>query len=49
MYSHPAIIVHLQLILFIMIHHGFVLDSFGNGVIIPLVKDKQDDLCNIDN
>ena len=22
---------------------------FGNGVIIPLVKDKQGDLCNIDN
>ena len=32
-----------------MVHHGFVPDSFGNGVIIPLVKDKQSDLCNIDN
>ena len=27
----------------------FVPDSFGNGVIIPLVKDMQGDLCNIDN
>ena len=32
-----------------MVHHGFVPDSFGNGVIIPLVKDKQGNLCNIDN
>ena len=23
--------------------------SFGHEVIIPLVKDKQGDLCNIDN
>ena len=32
-----------------MVHHGFVPDSFGNGGIIPLVKDKQGDLRNIDN
>ena len=49
MYSHPAIVVHLKLLFNIMVHHGFVPDSFGNGVIIPLVKDKQGDLCNIDN
>ena len=49
MYSHPAIVVHLQLLSNITVHHGFVPDSFGNGVIIPFVKDKQGDLCNIDN
>ena len=49
MYSHPAIVLHLKLLFNIMVHHGFVPDSFGNGVIIPLVKDKQGDLCNIDN
>ena len=27
-----------------MVHHGFVPDSFGSGVIIPLVKDKQGNL-----
>ena len=48
MYSHPAIVVHLKL-LFNMAHHGFVPASFGNGIIILLVKDKQGDLCNIDN
>ena len=32
-----------------MVHHFFVPDSFGNEVIIPLVKDKQGDLSNIDN
>ena len=46
MYSHPAIVEHLQLLFNIMVHHGFVPDSFGNGVIIPLVNDKQG---NIDN
>ena len=32
-----------------MVHHGFVPDSFVIGVIIPLVKDKQYWLCDIDN
>ena len=32
-----------------MVHHGFVPDIFCNGVIIPLVNDKQCELCNIDN
>ena len=49
MYSHPAIVLHLKLLFNITVHHGFVPDSFGNGVIIPLVNDKQGDLCNIDN
>ena len=49
MYSHTGIVVHLKLLFNIMVHHGFVPDSFGNGVIIPLVKDKQCDLCDIDN
>ena len=49
MYSRPAIVVHLKLLFNITVHHGFVPDSFGNEVIIPLVKDKQGDLCNIDN
>ena len=49
MYSHPAIVVHLKLLFNIIVHHGVVPDSFGNGVIIPLVKDKHGDLCNIDN
>ena len=40
MHSHPAIVVHIQLLFNIMVHHGFVPGSFGNGVIIPLVKDK---------
>ena len=48
MYSHPAIVVHIQLLFNILVHHGCVPDSFGNEVIIPLVNDKQGDLCNID-
>ena len=49
MYSHPAIVVHLKLLFNSMVHHGFTPDSFDNGVIISLVKDKKGDLCNIDN
>ena len=49
MCSHPAIVVHQQLLFNIMVHHGCVPDCFGNEVIKPLVKDKQGDLCNIDN
>ena len=49
MYKYPAIIMHLQLLFNINAHHGLVPDSFGNGVIIPLVKDKQGNLCIIDN
>ena len=49
MHCHPAIVVHLQLLFNIIVHHGFVPDSFGNEVIIPLMKDKQVDLCNIDD
>ena len=42
-------VVYLKLIFSIIVHHGFVPGSLGNGVIILLVKDKQGDLCNIDN
>ena len=42
-YSRPAIAVHLKLFFNMDIHHGFVPDSFGNGVIIPLTKDRQRD------
>ena len=32
-----------------IIYDGFVSDRFGNEIIISFVKDKQGDLCNVDN
>ena len=49
MYSHPAIVVQLHLLFSILVHHGLVTNSFGNRVIIPVVKDNQRDLCNNHN
>ena len=48
-YSHPAIVVQLKLLYDIIIQRGFEPSSFGNGTIIPLVKDRQGDISTIDN
>ena len=48
-YSHPSLIVHLKLLFNILMLHGCVPDSFGIGVVIPLVKDKSGDVSNVDN
>ena len=49
MFSHPSIMVHLTRLFNLMIKHGFVPSSFGEGVIIPLLKDKSCDICSSDN
>jgi len=47
--SHPAIIVHLKLFFNILIQHCYVSDNFGSGVVIPLVKDKDGDVTDVNN
>ena len=32
-----------------MFAHGYVPDKFGDGIIIPLIKDKTGDINSIDN
>ena len=32
-----------------MLSHAFVLDAFGSGIVIPIVKDKSGDIAAIDN
>ena len=32
-----------------MVRHGYVPNAFGEGVIIPLIKDKNGDLCSSEN
>ena len=36
MYSHPALVVHLTVLLNIVLAYGVVPDVFGKGIIIPL-------------
>jgi len=46
---HPSLVMHLKLLFHVMIVHGFVLDGFGRGFIIPLAKDKSGNLNAVDN
>jgi hypothetical protein len=46
-YSHPSVVLHLLFNL--MLKHGYVPNQFGRGIIIPLVKDKHDDLTSSSN
>ena len=41
--------MHLSLLFKGMARHKIVPDSFGVGVIIPLLKDKEGDCNSIDN
>jgi len=36
--SHPVVFVHLKLLFNMFLSHGLVPDSFGHGIIIPLMK-----------
>ena len=49
-YAHPRLSVLLS-ILFncMMVHDGRVRAMFGNGVVVPLIKDKHLDKCSADN
>lgn len=38
-YAHPSLNMHLQLLFTTVLHHGFVPDKFGLGIIIPVIKD----------
>jgi len=42
-YCHPAVLVHLKLLFNMICLHCFVPDSFGIGIIIPVVKDRLGD------
>jgi hypothetical protein len=46
---HPAIYTHLKMLFGLMLRHCFVPDSFGIGIVIPLIKDRNGDTNSIDN
>ena len=49
LYSHPSIVIHLRRLFNLILKHSYVPVQFGNGIIIPLVKDHNGDVCNVDN
>ena len=48
-HAHPSLVILLKLLFGMMVSHGFVSNDFGNGIIIPLIKDKAGDLNDSNN
>jgi exonuclease III len=49
LYAHPILIYCLSVLFNSCLQHGYVPNDFGIGLIIPIIKDKQGDSCNINN
>ena len=49
LYAHPLLIVMLRVLFNIMLIHGVVPQMFGNGIIVPIVKNKNGDITSLDN
>jgi len=41
--------MHLKALFQLILIHGFVPTDFGNGISIPLIKDKTGNINNMDN
>ena len=48
-YCHPGVIMHLCRLFNLILKHSYVPNEFGRGIIVPLIKDKNGDVCNSDN
>jgi len=49
LYAHPILIMQLKTLFQLILVHGYVPNSFGFGVSVPLVKDKAGNINNVDN
>ena len=49
LFSHPSLIIHLHRLFNLLMKHGCVPSQFGQGIVIPLVKDKHGNLSDSDN
>ena len=49
LFSHPCLVTHLKLLFALMFKHEYVPEAFGEGIIIPIVKDKNGDLKSSEN
>jgi hypothetical protein len=47
--AHPSLIIHICLLFRGIALHGYVPNDFGNGIIIPLLKDKLGDINDVNN
>ena len=45
----PTLIIHLKLLFHIIVKHSFVPSDFGQGIIIPVVKERTENLNNVEN
>ena len=48
-YAHPAIVSHLTKLFNLIILHGYVPNKFSHCIIVPLIKDRSDDVCKLSN
>ena len=48
-HAHSILIIHLRLLFYMMVTHGYVPEGFGLGVIVPLIKDKAGNINSLDN
>ena len=49
LYAHPSLVVHLNILFKGILLHGSVPDNFGAGFSIPLIKDKTDNVNDVNN
>ena len=47
--AHPLLVVNLSLLFRSMAYHGYVPHNFGQGTIVPLLKDKLGDVNDVNN
>ena len=48
-YAHPSIVFHLKQLFNLILIHGHVPDAFGQGVVVPLLKDRLGDITDLNN
>lgn len=49
LYAHPILVLLLKVLFSAIIKHGYVPDIFCQGIVIPLVKDKQGNAADVTN
>jgi len=48
-HSHPAIMVHFKLLFSMILKSGYVPKEIGQGVVVPIIKDKSGNPSLIEN
>ena len=47
--AHPSVFVHLTRLFNLILKHDYVPNAFGEGRVVPIIKDKHGDICSSDN